>query len=91
MAEEATELRQRLTAAIQEDGPRINGDDEPVVCTGWVLVAEWVDTQGVKWLSVNSGDAAGEPLTTWGKSGMLNEALNGDWPEFLLDEEDDDE
>jgi hypothetical protein len=46
------------------------------VLTGWVLVAEWMDHQGERWLS--KGHAASTPA--WAAKGMHHEALFGEWP-----------
>ena len=46
------------------------------ILTGWVLVAEWVDHSGQRWLS-----KAHAPSTTdWTARGMHHEALYGHWP-----------
>ena len=69
-----------LTHAIQETGPHT--EDEPsegmedgAVLTGWVLVAEWLSVDGSSWISRLDGDAAGEPLTSWRREGLLHNAL----------------
>lgn len=84
-------MRQRIGAAIQADGPDFDcglRPDTVATCTGWVVVAEWMDSEGLKWLTKNSGDAGGETLTCWAMNGMLHEALLGEWPTHDPDAED---
>lgn len=54
------------------------------VLTNWVIVAEFVDVQGERWLARRDS----EDLTLWGRQGMLHNALLSD--EWHPDEEDDD-
>jgi hypothetical protein len=65
--------REAIHEALQEHMPR--GED--ALLTGWVIVAEWVDHEGERWLS--KGHAAS--TSSWTAKGMLHEALNGDWPD----------
>ena len=49
-------------------------DDEPLVLTSWVLVSEWMDADGARWL-----DRLWSPTSTrWLREGMLHAALYGD-------------
>ena len=83
-------MRQRIGQAIQADGPDFDCDIRPgtvATVTGWVVVAEWMDSEGVKWLSKNSGDAGGDTLTLWQMKGMLHEALLGDWEQEQPEDE----
>lgn len=84
-ADDARKAREALTQSLNANGP----DNIAGVCTAWVYVAEWADGTGRRWLSVNSGNAAGDELPSWTKTGMLNEALNGDWPVFDPDDDND--
>ena len=65
--------RDAIHEALQEHMPR--GQD--AVLTGWVVVAEWIDHDGERWLS--KGHAAS--TSAWTAAGMLHEALHGKWPE----------
>ena len=48
-------------------------DSEPLVLTSWVLVSEWMDAEGNRWL-----DRLWHPGTSrWLRAGMLHEALYG--------------
>lgn len=78
MSADSTERRKRIGAAIQADGPGLDDGTESIL-TGWVVVAEWMDEKGGRWLSKNTGDAAGDTLTKWGMNGFLHEALHEDW------------
>lgn len=64
--------RDAIHAAIQEQAPR--GED--AILTGWVLVAEWMDHQGERWLS----KGASASLAQWSARGLHHEALHGNWP-----------
>lgn len=44
--------------------------------TGWVVISEWMDASGQRWLS--KGHAASK--APWEANGMMHEALYGDWP-----------
>ena len=76
------EIRGALYDAIQSNAFHMEQreDDEQVlpdriVCTGWVVVAEFMDPQGGKWLTVNTGDASNERLTDWAADGMLRHGM----------------
>jgi hypothetical protein len=43
------------------------------VLTGWVVVAEYMDADGDKWLSRFQS----EGMTTWSRAGLLHEGLQG--------------
>jgi hypothetical protein len=51
--------------------------DTGVVLTQWVVVAEWMDGTGSRWLS----KLHSESTTKWAANGMYHEALYGAWPE----------
>lgn len=72
MTDESDPGREAVHEAIQRHAPR--GED--ALLTGWVLVAEWVDHDGGRWLS--KAHAASTP--SWTADGMLHAALYGDWP-----------
>lgn len=72
--------RDALHDAIQQHG-RYDETDGAML-TGWVMVAEWMDQSGERWLS--KGHAA--HTAHWSAKGMMHEALYGDWPD--PDEED---
>ena len=57
-----------------------NPDLEGSVLTGWVLISEWSDPEGQRWLSRLSGSGMGESSPPpWQQQGYLWNALNG-WP-----------
>lgn len=64
--------RDAIHDAIQEHAPR--GQD--AVLTGWVMVAEWIDHQGERWLTKGHSQST----ANWAASGMYHEALYGEWP-----------
>ena len=51
------------------------------VLVGWISVAEFLDANGNRWLTIRSGAAAGsEHITTsWQRRGYLSEVLQSDW------------
>jgi hypothetical protein len=63
-----------MHAALQS----ISQDEMPAgaVLTGWVLVSEWMDTDGERWLTKGHSASKAE----WEAAGMHHEALYGDWP-----------
>jgi len=67
--------REAIHDAIQQHA-RI-AREEGAILTGWVVVAEWMDPAGERWLS----KAHAASTTSWAAKGMHHEALNGDWPD----------
>ena len=64
--------RDAIHEAIQQNATLA----EEAILTGWVLVAEWVDHSGQRWLS----KAHAASTTDWTARGMHHEALHGEWP-----------
>lgn len=67
--------RDEIHELLQRQGPP--DFDKSAVLTGWVVVTEWMDEDGERWLS--RGHAASIP--TWHANGLHHEVLYGDWPE----------
>lgn len=65
--------RDAIHEALQEHMPK--GQD--AILTGWVVVAEWVGRDGIRYLS----KAHSASTTTWAANGMYHDALHGDWPD----------
>lgn len=66
--------------------------DQPCVLVGWIVIAEYSDLDGKRWLGVRSGTAPDtDHLTTsWQRRGYLDEALNSQWtdhPNYDMDDE----
>lgn len=61
----------RLHDAVQAAAPALGGGR--CVLTGWVLVAEWMDERGKRWLSQTRAPGT----TPWGAGGMLHHGLYG--------------
>lgn len=59
--------------------PPVDNDGEPVeaILTKFVLVAEWMDGEGSRYLTKRSANGVGENITPWDSKGMLFEALFG--------------
>ena len=68
---------QRIARAIQENG---TGHFQGVL-TGFVLVAEWADLEGRRWLTRLHGNGHGALLPDWQVHGYLHNALHTPWNE----------
>ena len=67
---------QSLRADTEEALSRHTPFQRPAVLTSWVVIAEFMDEDGKKWLS----RADSEGTTQWHREGMLWDALHaGDW------------
>lgn len=73
-----------LAAAISSTGAVDDG-----FLLGYTIVAEWMTGDSKRWLSVVSGNGAGEDIPPWQMRGYLNEVLNN-WTDDY-DNEDDEE
>jgi hypothetical protein len=67
--------------AIAETLIAINSRDEPRVLSGFVVVYEWAEMDGKRWLHVLVGSdrSSDHYITEWQINGYLHEALNGVW------------
>lgn len=74
MSESETWEQERalISAAIQNAAPERRPE---ALLTGWVVVAEWMDANGDKWLTRYSD----ESVTAWLAEGMLSWASGEDW------------
>lgn len=70
--EKITKLGALADAIQQECAP----EDEGSVCTGFVVVSEWVDLDGNPHLTRVVGDPRGSFPPPWRTSGWLSSALN---------------
>ncbi|HVM07197.1 MAG TPA: hypothetical protein VM345_01940 [Acidimicrobiales bacterium] len=64
--------REILEVALRQVAPKSLSNP---VLTGWVVVVEFMDDTGDRWLT--RLDA--KNMTVWGREGMLHNALLGDW------------
>lgn len=76
MIDESDPERDSIHEILQAVGP-VGAPDKAVVLTGWVVVAEWMDEAGDKWLS----KCHSASLTNWTANGYHHEAVYGAWPE----------
>lgn len=76
MIDNSDAQRDAIHAALQETGP-LNTEDKSAVLSGWVVVTEWMDEDGDRWLA----KAHAASLTNWTAAGFHHEALYGEWPE----------
>lgn len=84
MAQIEIELANAIAEKTEE------GEMDSPLLLGFVVVAEWMDVEGTRFLTKRSGSGQGEALPQWSVRGYLNEALNH-WPEVDNDEEDENE
>jgi hypothetical protein len=75
--------RDAIHERLQETGPIGLDEGKAAVLTGWVVVAEWMDEDGGKWLA----KCHSASLTTWTAAGFHQEALHGTWPDPKNDED----
>lgn len=68
--------RSRLHDAIAEYTPDITEATGGAVLTGWVVIAEWMDADGKRYLS----NCIAENTTPWTARGMMHDVLfGGEW------------
>ena len=75
MADEGDLMREKTREFFQLLGPA-DPDEVGSVLTGWVVVQEWMNPAGEKFLT-RGWDPV---LTLWSAKGMMHEVLYGDWP-----------
>ena len=51
--------------------------NEGRVLTGWIIVSEWMDPDGERWL----GRMHSATTPAWTAKGFLHEGLYGEWPD----------
>lgn len=73
MSDPGDEHRDAVHEAIQRHAPM----GREALLTGWVLVAEWVDHDGDRWIT----RAHAASTSDWAAKGMHHEALYGEWPD----------
>lgn len=69
--------RDQIAEALAKTNPR----DVPSVLQGWIVVYEWSEMDGKRWLHVVVGSdrSSDHYITEWQVSGYLHEAMNGVW------------
>jgi hypothetical protein len=69
--------RDQIADTLASTNPR----DEPCVLQGFVVIYEWAEMDGKRWLHVLTGSdrSSNHYITEWQISGYLHEALNGVW------------
>lgn len=73
-------IRRRLAEFLQSqvgEGDLFCEDDnvDAAVLTGFVIVCEWIDNKGRRWLSRAAGDGSGGSPPEWQVDGYLHNAL----------------
>lgn len=69
MSDRARATHDALQASISAHQPDL--DDRAAVLVGYVVVAEWSDERGERWLST----ASAPDMPSWAIRGLLHEAL----------------
>lgn len=75
MSDNSDPRRDAIHQFLNDQGPA--DMERNAVLVGWVIVCDWMDDEGERWLS----KAHSSSITTWGASGMHHDALYGTWPE----------
>ena len=79
--EDLVARKQKIHDAVQES-TRSDADLGEAVLIGWVVVAEWMDGDGARWLSrMGSPADPSRSLPAWQSTGYLHYALTEDWDE----------
>jgi len=73
--------RDTIHQTIQDLGPA--DIDKQAVLVGWVIVCDWMDEDGERWLS----KAHSASIPGWTAEGMHHQALYANWPEHDPDDE----
>jgi hypothetical protein len=76
VSDDSDPQRDAIHATLQDTGP-INGQEgKAAVLTAWVVVTEWMDEDGCKWLSKCHSSS----IADWTAKGFHHEALFGEFP-----------
>ena len=80
METERPDIRRRLAEFLQAqvgESDVFHEDDnvDAAVLTGFVILCEWMDDKGRRWLSRAAGNGSGESLSEWQVDGYLHNAL----------------
>ncbi len=61
--------------------PPVDEENEKIesMLTKFVVVCEWIDGQGNRYLTKRSSDGTGEAIPGWDVKGLLHEGLFGDF------------
>lgn len=81
MSDTADPVATRIHAALQDTLAVEDELPESSMLRGWVVVAEWLDPDGNRWLSKKAGGANAESIPDWQLNGYLHEALDGGFNE----------
>lgn len=71
MAETQRSRREILDEAFEEMSPTIADGEGVAMCTGYVVLAEWSDSNGRIWMTTSTADR----MPSWRARGLLSEAL----------------
>lgn len=60
--------------------PPVDDDGDPItaVLTKFILIAEWIDAEGSRYITRRATNGEGDSVPSWDVSGLLVEALFGD-------------
>jgi len=74
VSEEVKAQREAITQSVNNARPN---ELESAICVGWVMVAEWIDNEGSRWLTRLDSSPDHKALPTWTRTGYLHDALFG--------------
>jgi hypothetical protein len=77
VADESDPQRDALDEAIQANAADVHDASGGAILTGWIVIAEWMDKDGERWLS----QCRSASTPSWTARGMMHEVLHGEWPE----------
>lgn len=55
------------------------GEEIEAMLLKYVVVAEWIDPDGSRYMTRRAANTSGDGLPTWEYRGLLHEALYGQW------------
>ncbi len=71
---------EELAYAISKHPPQDDeGESKECMIMKFLVVAEWIDNDGIRWLTKYGANGNGEVLAEWDVKGMAHEALFGSW------------
>jgi hypothetical protein len=88
--EPAVDDFERLHEVVSENAAFFAPSDEGHMLRGALLISEWMNADGERWITCVSTDSMGKPLMTWDIRGYLSETQNTmDSVGITVDDDDD--
>jgi hypothetical protein len=77
MADESDPEREAIHEAIQVNAGHVQDASGGAILTGWVVLAEWMDKDGDRYLS----HCRAPSTSAWTARGMAHDYIYGEWGE----------